>query len=411
MFIAIRSKTDNSDALEAARRYSPNIELIERNLLVFDLTGKNAAKRARCIAEKLFAKGHCSSVAASDNLAAALLLARQRPGVSFADGQNTKDLEEIPVEALDADREFRELMDSWGIGTLGEFRQLPEDKMVERFGQEIVAHRETASGSLYRAAAWNVKDNNFLWSRRLESEIKTIEPLNFVLSTGIREVFANLRYTGLSTQSSAITLSGRDGSKTYKVRIVFPTRNEKLWLRQMISKVELDPPGFGVGNVSAVFEPCKPRAVQNNLYSGAVLEPENLDLIVSKLKKVVGIEEIGLPKIRNSWRRGFYLTEDLSGLIRDVDRKPVSNCLPVFYYYTEPVETRIAFESGTPKALFVRGHARRVKTASGPWRMDAEWFAAERFVRDEWDLEMDDGALYRVAVKPRGESSIEGGWD
>ena len=410
MYVAIRSDSDNSKALEAARRHSPNIEIVDRRTLVFDITGR-AAEKARAIAEEIFDGDACEAVAVSDNAAAALLLARERKGVSFATAEDPGDLAEISVNALGADREFRELMDAWGIASLGEFTRLPEDDMVERFGLDIVPHREAASGNAYRAPAWNVRENNFLWSRRLDGEIKTIEPLNFILSAGVRQVLENLSYAGLSTQTAAIKLSGRGGEKTYRVRIVFPVLNEKLWLRQIVSKIEQEPPGFGIGCVEAEFESCRPRAVQNNLYSGAVLEPENLDLVVSKLKKVVGVEEIGVPKLRDSWSRPFSVTENLSALTREVDEASDETVFAAYYRYPKPLKARLVFENGMPRTISIKGKKQAVRVAAGPWRADAEWFRANGFARDEWDIETETGAVYRVVVSAPGEGLVEGGFD
>lgn len=410
MYVALRSKSDNSKALEAARRHSPNIEIVGRNTLIFDITG-SAAKRARQTADEIFREGAYRSIGISDNAAAALMLARHREGVSCATSEDPREMEEIPVDALDADREFRELMDAWGIGTLGEFRRLPENDMVDRFGPEVVPHREAASGTAYRAPAWNVRENNFLWSRRLDGEIKTIEPLHFILSAGVRQVFENLSYAGLSTQTARITLSGRGGSKEYRVRLVFPVLNEKIWLRQTVSKIESDPPGFGIERVEAEFESCRPRVIQNNLYSGAVLEPENLDLVVSKLKKVVGVEHIGVPRLRDSWSRPFALTENLSPLTREFDEKAGETVFTAYYRYPEPIRVRLRFENGRPRTISIKGKRQAVRVAAGPWRADTEWHRERVFARDEWDIETETGAVYRVIVSGPGEGLIEGGFD
>jgi hypothetical protein len=187
--------------------------------------------------------------------------------------------------------------------------------------------------------------------------------------------------------------------------------NEKIWLRQMVSKVEQDPPEFGIEYVEAEFESCRPRAVQNNLYSGAVLEPENLDLVVSKLKKVVGVKEIGVPRLRDSWSRPFALTENLSGLTRDVDEKAGETIFSAFYRYLSPLKARIGFENGMPRTISIKGKKQAVRVAAGPWRTDAEWHKASVFARDEWDIETETGAVYRVVMGAPGEGLVEGGFD
>jgi hypothetical protein len=39
----------------------------------------------------------------------------------------------------------------------------------------------------------------------------------------------------------------------------------------------------------------------------------------------------------------------------------------------------------------------RVRVASGPWELEQEWWRPEQGVaREYWDVELDDGAVYRI---------------
>ncbi len=37
-----------------------------------------------------------------------------------------------------------------------------------------------------------------------------------------------------------------------------------------------------------------------------------------------------------------------------------------------------------------------VRVASGPWRLEEEWWSESGADRDYWDVELSDGALYRI---------------
>jgi protein ImuB len=45
------------------------------------------------------------------------------------------------------------------------------------------------------------------------------------------------------------------------------------------------------------------------------------------------------------------------------------------------------------RALRIQG---TVRVASGPWELEEQWWAEDRTERDYWDVELDDGALYRI---------------
>ncbi len=38
----------------------------------------------------------------------------------------------------------------------------------------------------------------------------------------------------------------------------------------------------------------------------------------------------------------------------------------------------------------------RVVRAWGPWRVSGDWWAGDRFAREEWEVEIADGTVYRV---------------
>ena len=172
----------------------------------------------------------------------------------------TWNLDSLPLNAISDKLEFLELMDSWAVHDLQTFCQLPEDEMVERFGSEILGLRRLASGQSFRAPNWNVKEDKFYWEKELQGVIETLEPLNFIISKGVMQIFQNLDYVGLSTQSAKIIVRGRKKKKTYRVRIVFPTKNKKIWIRQIMTKIELNTPKFNIDHVALEFRSTKPRS-------------------------------------------------------------------------------------------------------------------------------------------------------
>ena len=46
----------------------------------------------------------------------------------------------------------------------------------------------------------------------------------------------------------------------------------------------------------------------------------------------------------------------------------------------------------------VRG---KVLDLAGPWRTSGDWWTADAWQRDEWDIALSDGALYRIYCEPR----------
>jgi protein ImuB len=50
-----------------------------------------------------------------------------------------------------------------------------------------------------------------------------------------------------------------------------------------------------------------------------------------------------------------------------------------------------------------------ITQAAGPWRTSGQWWSAETWDRDEWDVSMADGTVYRLAVERGvGQWCVEG---
>jgi protein ImuB len=54
----------------------------------------------------------------------------------------------------------------------------------------------------------------------------------------------------------------------------------------------------------------------------------------------------------------------------------------------------------------------RVAMAKGPWRTSGEWWREGEWNRDEWDIALESGALYRLFQEVTGGRwFIEGSYD
>jgi hypothetical protein len=68
----------------------------------------------------------------------------------------------------------------------------------------------------------------------------------------------------------------------------------------------------------------------------------------------------------------------------------------------DPASTRCTREPQTAKPRLPRIQG-KVRVASGPWELEERWWAEDRTERDYWDVELEDGALYRIYRDRRSE--------
>ena len=71
---------------------------------------------------------------------------------------------------------------------------------------------------------------------------------------------------------------------------------------------------------------------------------------------------------------------------------------------------RVAIASSQPSFVTAEGIRGKVIERAGPWRTSGDWWTLDPWQRDEWDIALSDGALYRIYCEPRGWF-VEGAYD
>ena len=67
-----------------------------------------------------------------------------------------------------------------------------------------------------------------------------------------------------------------------------------------------------------------------------------------------------------------------------------------------PKSIEVALAAGTPAHLRAAGLSGRIVATAGPWRISGDWWTDSTYARDEWDVELADGTLCRLARDSRG---------
>ena len=93
---------------------------------------------------------------------------------------------------------------------------------------------------------------------------------------------------------------------------------------------------------------------------------------------------------------------------------PSPSLFPCLRRFRLPIAVRVTLERGIPVRIApsVRGFSGGVvRAAAGPWRTSGFWWSLDgaSWQREEWDVELPDGALYRLARnRARGIWELEG---
>lgn len=352
-----------ADAARLADSFSPFVEMVDEQTAIFTVTRRQIRQ-----AESL---PHPVAVAATAE--AAILAARNLPGYTFIPpGEEARVLGTLSIDVLPPDPELFETFHLWGIRSLDDLSRLPEDALASRLGARGLWLQRLARGAFERPLRPRLPAAIYEESADLEHPIKLREPLLFLIARFLQDLTARLKSQSLAASSLHLTLNGEQRRHS----LPFPTRDVKLLVKLVEHSLERQPPNEPIAQLRLELIPTEPRRVQHELFTPAAPEPEKLELTLGKIRGLVGEKNVGYPELFDTHRPGLA--------------RPTGVLLP-FRYFRPPLEARV-----TAERLWTRMFQGRILQIAGPWRSSGDWWRPDTWNRDEYDLALSDGALYRV---------------
>jgi protein ImuB len=172
----------------------------------------------------------------------------------------------------------------------------------------------------------------------------------------------------------------------------------------------------------------KPQAAQNGLFVPLAPEPVNLELTLARIQAIVGEGRAGTPELLDTHRPGAFRMSGVSPLglppafgpalggnqrhaatKRGGSPKGLTPHLAI-RVFRPPLAARVSLASGQPGFVAAGAIRGKVLELAGPWRTSGDWWTSDPWSRDEWDIALSDGALYRLYCSPRGWF-VEGSYD
>jgi protein ImuB len=377
------------DAGALAGGFSPWVEMVDEKTALFSITPRQLAARGL---ERIPAQTAVASTAE-----AALLAARNLPGYTYIEpGRETEILGSLSIDTLPPEPEVFETLDRWGIRTLADLARLPEHGLAERLGERGLLLQQLARGALARPLRPLIPAAVYQESIELDHPLELREPLMFLIARFLNEQCARLKSQSLAASSLDLTINGDQKRRSL---VPFPTRDVKLLLKLAEHSLERDPPREPIAKLHLELIPAQPRRVQQDLFIPAAPEPEKLELTLGKIRGLVGEKNVGPPELFDTYRPGAG---------RNLPFLPAL----AFRCFRPPLAARVEVDAGTPKRLSTRMFHGNVTRAAGPWRSSGDWWRPDVWDRDEWDVALSGGGLYRLYLdRASRQWFVEGTYD
>ncbi|MFN7924679.1 MAG: hypothetical protein U0Q16_31545 [Bryobacteraceae bacterium] len=380
-----------------ANEFSPLVEEIDPSTVVMEIKGMerllgSPQKIANVIAARA---GPRANVAVASNRNAAVHAARGYEGiVVIPPGEEAARLGGLPVSVLDTSEDIRETLALWGIHTLRDLAALPIEGLSERFGAEGVRLHRLSRGQASAPLEPERDKLVFEESMELEHAIDLLEPLSFVLSRQLHQLCDRLARHGLSALELRLTLRLENRAvHDREIRLPAPMRNPILFLKLLTLELEARPPIAPIVAVSLAMQPATPRPLQEGLFLPPSPEPEKLELTLKRIAAIVGQENVGSPELIDTHRPGAFRMAAALAAETDLAITPATLAFRVF---RPAVMAKVTPQDGPPEQVWSQRVQGRVLMRAGPWRTSGDWWTEHPWARDDWDLSLSDGGLYRL---------------
>jgi protein ImuB len=318
-------------------------------------------------------------------------------------------LDSLPVAALNPPPDFLTLLRDWGIRTLRDLRTLPRGDLMDRLGPEAGRLWELASGSASRPLRLITPPAEFMESFDFEYEVETTEPLLFILRRLLDQLTQRMRGIWRVAGSMQLILRLEDGSRYERLfTIPEPTASPEVLFRVLDTHLESltltqRPVGLGLQ-----LEPAAISRDQLQLFETALRDPNGLGETLARLAALPGAENVGVLCRQDThqpdqWTVAVPRFHQLPAQTdSDSDASPPATGLPL-HRLRPPQKAMVRLKGQRPAAVASPEASGPVTDALGPYRLSGRWWdRLAAWAREEWDVELENGSLLRLARRADG---------
>jgi protein ImuB len=396
----------SADLSQIAEAFSPFFEQTTPDTVVFCIHGlKRLYGTPHQIADAIAHRaGTDVNISVAQTAESAILAARNFSGVTVNPELNTLDVTTLPLTD-----EMAEVLDSWGIHTLQQLAQLPETGIAERFGPAGISLQRLARGAVNRPLKIFQPEVTYDDRIQLDHPVDLLEPLLFLIARMLNDQCEKLQSHGMA--ANEITLRLELENKTEHVRTLclpIPMRESKALLKLLQMDLEAHPPQDATVSLALSLKPVNPRTVQSGIFLPVTPAPDKLELTLARIRGIVGENNVGVPELLNTHHpHPFRLAQKQPQL---TDPSPVTP-QHAFRYFRPPLAATVELQNDSPARITASGIHGKVLKAAGPWRTSGDWWTTTPWNRDEWDITLANGALYRIYREPDQHWFLEGSYD
>ena len=402
-FIAIYS-SDPRSTLSIARSFSPRVEKHLSGAVLFPVSKRYEEQVFdRLLQISIHTEPLHFGLASSRTVA--VLAARLKPGSRVPERQTSQFIRAFSIEHLFALHSFSdgalETLQRWGIRRIGLLADLPQSQLIARMGEEGLQLQRLARGRDLKPFEPVTEPPRFIAVEELQWEIEDLEPLTFLFGKLLEQLCRQLEDHGLATNCLDLQLGLANGDRyRQSIPLAFPMRNSKPLLSLLRLKLQSKNPTAPISRVELEAQPSRPQIFQHSLLEPNQTHPEKFSRTLSRLNALTGESHLGTAVLADTHQPDRYQLTTFPAV-------PEKSSTSLSLENPGGVRVKLVLRRLRPPQP-IEVHTHRIVGCSGPWRSSGNWWEMERvqepgnsdrdcsWSRDEWDIEMVDGVVYRI---------------
>jgi protein ImuB len=319
-----------------------------------------------------------------------------------ARGEEAAFVAPMPLDVLPIDPKTCARLRLLGIRTLGELAALPHGPFVRRFGPAAARWHALARGIddvplIPRPRRMKIERTLFG-----EGSAASEDALLFALRSLVARVVDDVVALGQRAAELVLELQCEDGEiHDVHVRIAHPTAREPMLfdlIRAHLEGVRLQSP---VEGLRLRIERMESGGTPLGLFSTQDPDAEAVELALARLEAALGEGTVLRAFSVDGYRPEKSLMYERFSASMMTERKPTQAAktamqLRIF----EPRAIDLVTQAGVPR--FAGTPPQAIVDYAGPWRTVEDWWSETPLMRDDYDVMLDDGTLYRIAHREQG---------
>ncbi len=387
--------------LAAAFTLAPRVEHTAAGACTVDLQGadpaRTEAQMRRCVAE-LARLGLPVNIGAAATPLLAAYAAQDAEPVRIVD-DSPSFLAPLPLATAGPSPLHAEILQGWGIRTLGALTALSKAEVGRRLGTDGVALWERAAGETTRVLRLVEPPRTFAAEWDYEPPVESVEPLLFRLRRFAERIALELRAGGCVAETLALTLR-LENATVYRRAFALPEPDGDVdrWLRVLHAHLETVRTASRVAGVRLVATPIRAPEKQDGLFDTGLRDPARFWENLARLGALVGDDRVGTPVMADTHRPDTFALRKPADAVPAPAPPPVHPPRgPILRRFRPPAPAQVALAADRPVALASEPARGAIRAAAGPWRAAGDWWKPDAWAVETWYVELAAGGIYQLA--------------